>query len=547
MLKPKYIGSLPDKLIELYSQLEMDILAYMARRISTYDYYIPAAQWQRDKLIELGSFESWIIKALSRMTGKTEKEIKSLMKEAGMKALKFDDGVYKAAGLKTPPLSASPAMLDVLNAGIEKTNGLFENLTRTTANTATRQLEDTLDRAYMQITSGAFDRETAVRNAVKDLSRQGVGAVTYPSGKVDSIETAVRRAVVTGVNQTALKLQEARARQLGSNLVETTAHEGARPSHAVWQGKVFSLSGKDKKYPDFKSSTGYGTGAGLGGWNCRHSFYPFFEGISERAYTDEDLKEYSAENIEYNGKKMTEYEASQIQRGFERKIRRWKREKKAMEAAGLPTEEASAKIKHWQEAEKDFLKQTGLKKQGGRSQIGNYTRGDAAKTAAEAERHYQAWINSVSNEGNPKTIADYYDMKYNNPKEYRLLEGYVKAVEKGDISPMTGFRVYRETAEEVEKKLLGLTINGIKMQDYATHFIDRIIGQTASSTDKMRLGVPVDIIKEEALNPNEILPPKKFVMSDGSVDIRRKIICKNCDFVISERDKRFIQVNPRRK
>lgn len=547
MLKPKYIGSLPDKLIELYSQLEMDILADMARRISTYDYYIPAAQWQRDKLIELGNFESWIIKALSSMTGKTEKEIKSLMKEAGMKALKFDDRVYKEAGLKTPPLSASPAMLDVLNAGIEKTNGLFENLTRTTANTATKQFENALDRAYMQITSGAFDRETAVRNAVKELSRQGVGAVTYSSGKIDSIETAVRRAVVTGVNQTALKLQEARAQQMGSNLVETTAHEGARPSHAVWQGKVFSLSERNKKYPDFKSSTGYGTGAGLGGWNCRHSFYPFFEGISERAYTYEDLKEYSAENIEYNGKKMTEYEASQIQRSYERKIRRWKREKKAMEAAGLPTEEASSKIKHWQEVEKDFLKQTGLKKQGGRSQIGNYTRSDAVKTAAEAEKHYQTWISSVSNEGNPKTLADYYDMKYNNPKEYGLLEGYVRAVEKGDISPMTGFRVYRETAAEVEEKLLGLTINGIKMQDYATHFIDRIIGQTASSADNKRLGVPVDLIKKEALNPNEILHPQKFVMSDGSIDIRRKIICKNCDFVISERDKLFIQVNPRRK
>ena len=431
MLKPKYIGNLPDKLIELYSQLEMDILADMARRLSTYDYYIPAAQWQRDKLIELGNFESWIIKTLSSFTGRTEKEIKSLMKEAGMKAVRFDDGVYKASGLKTPPLSASPAMLDVLNAGIDKTNGLFENLTRTTANTATKQFEDTLDRAYMQITSGAFDKETAVRNAVKELSRQGVGAITYPTGKIDSIETAVRRAVVTGVNQTALKLQEARAEQMGSDLVETTAHEGARPSHALWQGKIFSLSGKSKKYPDFKSSTGYGTGAGLGGWNCRHSFYPFFEGISERAYSDEDLRDYSAKNIEYNGEKITEYEASQLQRGFERKIRRWKREKKAMEAAGLSTEEASAKIKHWQEAEKDFLKQTGLKKQSGRSQVGNYGRSDAARTRLEAEGYYQTWINSISDEGNPKTLADYYDMKYNNPKEYRLLEGYVKAVRKG--------------------------------------------------------------------------------------------------------------------
>ncbi len=87
----------------------------------------------------------------------------------------------------------------------------------------------------------------------------------------------------------------------------------------------------------FKSSTGYGTGAGLGGWNCRHSFYPYFEG-SPRAYTDDDLKEYNSENVEYNGQKMTEYEVSQQQRNIERNIRRWKREKKAMEAAGFPTD-----------------------------------------------------------------------------------------------------------------------------------------------------------------------------------------------------------------
>lgn len=369
MLKPKYIESLPDNLIGLYSELEQDILADMARRISTYDYYIPAAQWQRNKLVELGNFEDWIIKSLASRTGRTQEEIKALMEEAGMKAIKFDDSIYKAAGLDVPPLSASPAMLDVLNAGIKKTNGLFENLTSTTANTATKQFENALDRAYMQITSGAFDKETSVRYAIKDLARQGVGSVTYPSGKIDSIDVAVRRAVVTGVNQTALKLQEARADQMGSDLVETTAHEGARPSHAEWQGKIFSRSGKSDKYPDLKESTGYGTGAGLGGWNCRHSFYPYFEGISERAYTNSELKAYNAKNITYNGQKITEYEASQEQRGIERKIRRWKREKKAMEAAGLPIDEASAKVSHWQAVQRDFVEQTGLKRQYGREQI----------------------------------------------------------------------------------------------------------------------------------------------------------------------------------
>lgn len=396
MLKPKYIEQLPENLIELYSQLEQDILADMARRLSTYDYYIPAAQWQRDKLIELGNFEEWIIKALASRTGMTQEEIKALMEEAGMKALKFDDGIYKAAGLNVPPISASPALLDVINTGIRKTNGMFENLTNTTAGTATKQLENALDRAYMQIVSGAFDKETSVRNAIKDLARHGVGAITYPTGKMDSLETAVRRAVVTGVNQTALKLQEARAEQMGSDLVETTAHAGARPSHAEWQGKVFSLSGKSKKYPDFKSSTGYGTGAGLGGWNCRHSFYPYFEG-SPRAYTDNELKGYNSKNVEYNGQKMTEYEASLHQRSIERNIRRWKREKKAMEAAGLPTEEASAKIKSWQEREKDFLKQTGFKKQAGRSQVGNYGKSDAQKTNWE----------------NRKSIDKYKEIRYN--------------------------------------------------------------------------------------------------------------------------------------
>ncbi|MDD4843205.1 MAG: phage minor capsid protein [Anaerotignum sp.] len=425
MLKPKYIEQLPDHLIELYSELEQDILADMARRLSTYDYYIPAAQWQRDKLIELGGFEDWIIKALANRTDMTQEEIKILMEEAGMKALKFDDGIYKAAGLDVPPISASPALLNVLNAGIMKTNGLFQNLTNTTAGTATKQLENALDRAYMQIISGAFDKETSVRNAVKDLSRHGVGAITYPTGKTDSLETAVRRAVVTGVNQTALKLQETRAEQMDSDLVETTAHGGARPSHAEWQGKVFSLSGKSNKYPDFKGSTGYGTGAGLGGWNCRHSFYPYFEG-SPRAYTDDELKEYNSKNVVYNGQKMTEYEASLQQRNIERNIRRWKREKKAMEAAGLPTDEASAKIKSWQEREKDFLKQTGFKKQVGRSQVAGYGKKDARHTTAELEKAggipvklKESFERGITNKKNAGLDNAKVDIDYINSSEYK--------------------------------------------------------------------------------------------------------------------------------
>lgn len=385
MLKPKYLQQLPDNMVELYSQAEMDILADMARRISTYDYFIPAAQWQYKKLIEMGNYHSHVMQTLSALTGKTRQEIEALMQEAGQKALHFDDSIYRKAGLDPPPLSASPALQSVLASGVEKTNGLFQNLTRTTANTSGKQFEQALDQAYMQITSGAFDHNTAIRNAIKNLAEKGIASVEYPTGRVEYIETAVRRATLTGVNQTALRLQDARAEEMGSDLVETTAHAGARPSHADWQGKVFSRSGAHRKYPDFVKSTGYGTGPGLGGWNCRHSYFPYFEGLSDSAYSKTDLAEMNAKTIAYNGDKLTEYEASQKQRHIERQLRRWKREYVGMEAAGQPTEEAAAKVAHWGGVQNDFLEQTGFKRQSDREQIAGFGRSQAGKAAHQAK------------------------------------------------------------------------------------------------------------------------------------------------------------------
>lgn len=173
---------------------------------------------------------------------------------------------------------------------------------------------------------------------------------------------------MTGVNQTAGQLQEELADELGCDLVEVSAHAGARPEHAVWQGKIFSRSGKDPKYPPFHQSSGYGTGAGLCGWNCRHTFGPYIEG-SPPVWTEEQLAELNAPKYDYNGKKLTEYEASQQQRYNERQIRRWKREEAAMQAAGLDSSEAAGKVKEWQARQRDFIEQTGSKRQYGREQI----------------------------------------------------------------------------------------------------------------------------------------------------------------------------------
>lgn len=385
MLTPQYLDGLPSGIIDLYGEVEKDILADMARRLSTYDYWIPAADWQAVKLQEAGVLQDDIVSAMAAATSKSTAEVRRMMQEAGSKTLNADAGIYSAAGLSVPSIKDSVGLANILTAGYKATNQTMKNLTRTTANTATKQFENALDKAWLKVQSGGFSTDTAVRDAIKELSEQGVWAITYPSGRTDSLEVAVRRAAVTGVNQTAAKLQECLADELGCDLVETTAHAGARPEHAEWQGKIFSRSGKSKKYPDFRQATGYGTGAGLCGWNCRHSFNPYFDG-SPRAYTDKMLKDYDAKDYEYNGQKMTEYEATQKQREIERNIRRWKRENVAMSAAGQDATESARKLKQWQEREKDFIDQTGLKRQSTRSDVAGFGRSEAAKANAAAQR-----------------------------------------------------------------------------------------------------------------------------------------------------------------
>lgn len=129
---------------------------------------------------------------------------------------------------------------------------------------------------------------------------------------------------------------------------ETTAHAGARPSHAEWQGRVFKIHGSSPDYPNFVDSTGYGSGSGLCGWNCRHSFYPFWPGISSQAYSKERLAEYDRAKYSYNGDMLTDYECSQIQRAYEREIREIKRILSSYNAA-MQASQSEAQIQCIQE------------------------------------------------------------------------------------------------------------------------------------------------------------------------------------------------------
>lgn len=386
MLRPEYLAGAADSVVEVYSQVEQDIAEDIARRIVKNGGMTQTARWQAYKGREFGFFQEDVDMIMSKASPKAKREIPEIMAEAAEMSLSYDDSIYISAGLSPTAIRKSPAMMAMLLQGTDSTLALIGNFTKTTAIMSTIGFNNILDRAYMQILSGAFDPNTAIRRAVKEIASKGVDKIAYPSGASTSVEAAVRRAVTTGVNQSVAKLQLARAEEMGCNLVETSSHAGARPTHAEWQGQVFCIKGHHKHYGDFYKETGYGTGDGLCGWNCYHSFFPFFEGLSTPSFSRDPAKEFL-------GKDNDEmYREQQQQRYYERQIRAAKKEcivyNAAMESATNDTlkdelyqdfQKASVKLKQREAALQRFIDETGRTRLRERESTGKWNRSISSK------------------------------------------------------------------------------------------------------------------------------------------------------------------------
>ena len=339
-----------------------------------------------------------IVQQVAEVSGRNQATIARAFEEAAVTSTDRDGEIYRAAGLEPPELRMSTSAWQVLQANIRNTKGHLDNITMTTSVATQQQYIGAVNLAAMQIQTGALDYATAIRAAIQSAGEAGA-QVLYPSGHRDSMDVAVRRAVLTGVNQTASQISLTNAQNFGCDLVETTAHPGARPTHAEWQGKVFSISGQSPQYSPFAETTGYGTGPGLCGWNCRHSFYPYFGDLSSRAYPQEVLQEYENKRMQYNGESIPYYDATQRQRAMERSIRATKRELAGLdEGIRSATDDrlrrslqqefnaTAAKLKRQEGTLRDYLQQTGLRRDSTRVQVAGFGRSEAQKAVHAARK-----------------------------------------------------------------------------------------------------------------------------------------------------------------
>ncbi len=405
MLKPKELQNLPKGLTDIYSELSEFVLRDIARRIAKAAEITDTAEYQLYRARALGLSTKEITAEIARINGAAESEIENIIREAAEKSDEFDRKMLGADGGAAVPLKENEQLQIMMAAEIDNTHGLCRNYTGTLGfaevntqgqvvySSMTDFLRKQMDMAHMKVTNGVTDYNTAIRQACKALSDSGLRTVYYASGRSDRIEVAVRRALMTSVSQVTQRISEQNAEEFGADGWEITAHIGARPSHAVYQSRQYPNS----KYETIVRPL-------IEDYNCRHSAFPIIMGVSQPAYTEEELANIDPPPFAYEGRTYTAYQAQQQMRKMERVMRKQKDRCIAADAAGDKDTftAASIKLRRQKDIYEDFCKAAGTYTEYERTFVQGYDRHLAGKTGA-VTRKQNAFKNAqvtLTNGGN---------------------------------------------------------------------------------------------------------------------------------------------------
>lgn len=326
---PDELQRLPLKLEKMFYELQDRIMSDVVRRLRKTGEITSTADYQLVKMQILGNSTEFIESEIKRLTGMTDPEIWEVYDRVANKDYARMKSTYEQINGNFVPYEENDILQQWTEAAVRQTKWTLENITGSLGFTVgmgggkiaftpfSQYYQQYLDRACLDVVTGSFDYNTVLRRVVKEMTASGLQMVDYASGYHSRAPVAARRALMTGVHQLTAKMNEKIAKDLHTDYYEVTAHAGARPTHAVWQGRVYH-------YRDLGIVCGLGDVTGLCGANCRHSYYAFIPGVSVRTYTDEyleDLRRKDAEIRTYHGKHYNGYEATQRQRQMETTMR----------------------------------------------------------------------------------------------------------------------------------------------------------------------------------------------------------------------------------
>ncbi len=529
----------------LFQYLEQEVISDIARRISKTMKYTRTAENMAVSMYRKGYSPAYIRKEamkklnadkdfrkeVAKNTVEYKKEISKLIQKIENDAYKAGDKILAAAGDMAwyddlavwkqagKLLTTSASTLSMLVDGIKKqTKGEMKNLTRSLGFKTQsgyvaigNAYRNELDKAMIKLMSGTFSQEQVINDTVRSLARSGIKTVAY-GNRADNLDVAVSRALRTGAHQIAGEIQNNNIKEMGENLVYVQEHAGARntgvgvANHEEWQGKVYYIKpGTDyseeakrvgqQNIEDLWECTGYSVDnmhindpAGLFGYNCRHLYNVWFEGISSLP-----AKQPVKPPVVWNGKVLDFYAQTQEARKQERNIRALKRERDALERTGQDTTEIKKKLSEAGRKYKQFCKVCKFPPNTTRTR---YESGTADLTKTKAYREYNDTCNKIRE--SRKEVDKEKQIDYNEIKNYR---NYEKSINVGELTPLADFELYKKISNEIDEKIVGITAsNGIKIKNKSNHFIARVIG----SVEQKRNGVEIEKIIDTLREPDEI-------------------------------------------
>jgi len=385
------LANLSDDLVQLYGQLEFQIKKDIFKRLAKLKKVTDATTYQTEILNQVGGLNMDVSKLLKAYDLQARKQLEKLYVEAMTKALKSDLRHYPNANrsLSKEQTQAINLTIDRLleperinktyaaqSLKFEEMYSNFTRMTATVADSTEKAFLKAANNAYLEVSSGAFPWDKAYKKGVVELAKNGVRTVSYTGSgnpRTYSIEAAVRMNILTGINQTASQQTLEVASDLGTDLVEVSAHIGARPEHEELQGRVYCTEGERdfidgdgvrRHAPDFYKTCRIGEADGIGGINCRHSYYPYFEGMPLE-YSNGELSEMADKRVTLDGKQITPYEAEQELRLCERNVRFYKGVAEGLKNVGEDDPDyikACNKIYEWQHKAQHISDETDIKR-----------------------------------------------------------------------------------------------------------------------------------------------------------------------------------------
>ena len=531
----EYKEKLSKKIEQHYADLEMRIMEDIVRRIRQAGKITSTADWQINRLKILGNSSEDIEKMIKNALDASYPDVFELYDQVIDWEYVRNEDLYEQINAHYIPFEENGQLQQITNALMQQTDADLQNITQSLGfyldygndsrvlTPLAQVYQGYLDAACMDIVSRAFDYNSVLRRVVTQLTNSGLRQIDYASGHANRVDVAARRAVMTGITQLTGHISDFNAATLGTEYFEVAWHAGARPTHQVWQGKVYSRE-------ELVTVCGLGSVTGLEGINCYHERYPFFPGISERNWSDDWLEKKNREENtpkEFGGKKYTLYEAKQRQRQMETAMRAQREKVQLLQAGDADPDEimlARAKYQGQLNEYSRFSRKMNLKQErervyiDGRGFIASNTKKQNARYSAEMiknatrdanqyDRYKRIIGDSVGN------LAEFRQMKYNDPEEFDILKKKVN------------------TYSSIDNKAWSIDFKQ-KSKDVYNRFADKGIYMSVHALSRMpRLNKPgyPEIKEKDVMNvllgqPNYSEGEKKLVFFDSE---RRLAVVKN--------------------